>query len=148
MNEVFFSPGDDCANAILRLIRNAHSTIDICVFTISDNIITEALLSAHFKGITIRIITDNEKQFDQGSDIERLRNSGIEIRTDFSHAHMHHKFALFDSKVVLSGSYNWTSSAKEENFENVIVSDNTKLVKDFYLEYVRLWNKFAPDNSH
>ncbi len=148
MNDVFFSPGDDCANAIMRLIRNAKSTIEICVFTISDNYISDALLSAHKNGIAIRIITDNEKQLDHGSDIARLRDSGISVRTDFSHAHMHHKFAIFDNKIVLSGSYNWTTSAKEENFENIVVSDNSKLVSAFHQEFQRLWSKFSPDSSN
>lgn len=145
MNQAFFSPGDDCANAIIRCIRQTEKQIDICVFTISDNQIADAIFEAFSKGVIIRIITDNDKQHDQGSDIGRLKQSGIAVRTDFTEAHMHHKFAIFDEKLILSGSYNWTLSARDENYENILISDNEKLIREFSGEFERLWRKFDVD---
>ena len=80
--DAFFSPGDDCRNAILSQIAHARSTIDVCVFTVSDNIIVEKLIDAWEKGIKVRIVTDNDKQYDRGSDIFRMKEKGIPIRTD------------------------------------------------------------------
>ena len=39
----YFSPGDECLHRIRRLIGEARATIDICVFTITDNRIVEKL---------------------------------------------------------------------------------------------------------
>ncbi|MEM9025157.1 MAG: nuclease, partial [Bacteroidota bacterium] len=36
-SDVLFSPGAECRNAIIRLIRGARKQLLVCVFTISDN---------------------------------------------------------------------------------------------------------------
>lgn len=55
--------------------------------------------------------------------------------------HMHHKFAVFDERRMLTGSYNWTRGAARDNQENVVVSDDPRLMKAFGLEFARLWGK-------
>jgi phosphatidylserine/phosphatidylglycerophosphate/cardiolipin synthase-like enzyme len=142
-SRVCFSPNDDCPAAINGLIRMALKSIDICVFTITDNRISDELALAHDRGIAIRILTDNDKQFDAGSDIGRLTRLGIAVREDRSEYHMHHKFAIFDRRQLLNGSYNWTRSAAEKNEENLVVSQESSLVGEFQSAFDRLWNKFA-----
>ena len=44
---------------------------------------------------------------------------------------LHDKFAVFDNKKVITGSYNWTSSAEYYNHEVVIISDDATIVKQF-----------------
>ena len=41
---------------------------------------------------------------------------------------MHHKFALFDGRRLMTGSFNWTRSASEQNEENLIVTADPVLV--------------------
>ncbi|MDH4058737.1 MAG: hypothetical protein OEU76_08225, partial [Cyclobacteriaceae bacterium] len=53
----YFSPGDACRSAILSQINNAISTVKICVFTISDDIITNSIITSHKKGVNVQIIT-------------------------------------------------------------------------------------------
>ena len=62
--KVSFSPGDDCMNDIIEQIQSAAKFLDICVFTISDNRISDELIKAYNNGIEIRIISDNEKMND------------------------------------------------------------------------------------
>lgn len=138
-----FSPGDACRNLILQQLNNARESIDICVFTISDNSIAEAILAAHKRGPLVRIITDNEKAHDHGSDIEYLAGKGIAIREDASADHMHHKFAIFDKKVLLNGSFNWTRSASERNRENLAVNFHPNLLQAYQNIFEKLWDEFA-----
>ena len=56
---------------------------------------------------------------------------------------MHHKFAVFDRKVLLTGSYNWTRSAASENQENLIVTEAPGLVRSFAAEFDKLWAAFG-----
>jgi phosphatidylserine/phosphatidylglycerophosphate/cardiolipin synthase-like enzyme len=67
MAEAHFSPGFECQGAINRQMRNAKKSIDICVFTISDNQIVDEILKAHKRGIEVRIVTDDDKQHDKGN---------------------------------------------------------------------------------
>ena len=63
ISEVHFSPGDDCRLRIQELLRESRASIDICVFTITDDRISEAVIDAAARGVKTRIIGDNEKAF-------------------------------------------------------------------------------------
>jgi cardiolipin hydrolase len=58
---IAFSPGPDCRKLIISEIAKSEDTIDICVFTISDNQIKDAIISAHHRGIKVRIISTISK---------------------------------------------------------------------------------------
>ena len=140
--ETYFSPGHDCLNAIREQIKQARSSIDICVFTISDDRIVSEIQHAWERGIKVRIISDNDKQYDRGSDIARLRQMGIPLAVDMTDNHMHHKFAVIDKCVVLVGSYNWTRSAASYNNEDLVVINEIETVEAFHGEFERLWKDF------
>jgi phosphatidylserine/phosphatidylglycerophosphate/cardiolipin synthase-like enzyme len=146
-SHAFFSPGEDCLNAIITGIDEAAQSVDICVFTISDDRISSAIVRAHRRGVRIKIISDNEKLHDKGSDIIELAAKGLEVRVDNTRNHMHHKFAIFDDTRVLTGSYNWTRSAALYNHENVLVTDNPSIVQDYRREFERLWKDMTPYTS-
>lgn len=141
--EAFFSPGDQCLDAILGLLHQSRRTANICVFTITDDRVAEAILDAHGRKVSVRIVTDNEKAEDLGSDIERFESAGIPVRVDRTPYHMHHKFALLDGKTLLTGSYNWTRGAARDNQENLIVTEDPRLVNPFSETFEHLWKQLG-----
>ena len=140
-SEALFSPGESCRTAIIQQIDRAVSRLNICVFTISDDKITNAIVTAHQRGVDIKVITDNDKSLDLGSDIDRMAGSGIVIKMDNTSNHMHHKFMVADEKIVLTGSYNWTQSAARFNHENIILTSEAGVVKSFLSQFDKLWNE-------
>ena len=140
--EAHFSPGDRCRRRISALLDQARRGVDICVFTITDDHITRAILRAHQRGVKVRIISDDDKAQDRSSDVQELEGAGVEVRLDRTEAHMHHKFAIFDGAFLVTGSYNWTRSAARSNEENLIVSNNRCLIRDFSGEFEQLWAAF------
>ncbi len=148
--EAFFAPGEQCLQQIIHRFSWCRHTADICVFTITDDRISRAILASHARGVKVRIITDNEKRHDAGSDIHRLQDAGIPVKLDDAttpaeagmNGHMHHKFAIFDGTRLLNGSYNWTRGAADMNYENITDTGDTKLVAIFSREFERLWNRF------
>lgn len=141
--EAYFTPGDNGPRKIAGLIGFARKSIDICVFTITDDRISNEIDEAHRRGVQVRIISDNDKALDPGSDIGRLERRGVEVRVDRSEHHMHHKFAVFDTATTLTGSYNWTRSAAEYNAENFVLSYDPQLARQFTAEFERLWKAFS-----
>lgn len=139
---VAFAPGDGGLSLILTTLREARRTADICVFTITDDRITGAILDAAERGVAVRIVTDNDKRFDSGSDIHRLARSGIAVRYDPDEDHMHHKFAIVDETTLITGSYNWTRGATR-NHENVLLLNDPPLIRHHRDEFERLWRAFA-----
>lgn len=140
----YFSPGKSCVGKIVSLVQNALRAIDVCVFTISDDRISDALQSAQEKGTVVRIITDDEKACDRGSDVVRLAKHGISVRTDMSPSHMHHKFAIFDRTTLVNGSFNWTRSASTQNQENIVVTDDPQIIPPFQNAFESLWHECEP----
>lgn len=140
--EAWFSPGDACLDRLLRLIRGATARLDVCVYTVTDDRIAEALLDAHQRRLAIRVISDDVKAGDLGSDVDRLATAGIPVSVDRGPGHMHHKFLLADGRVLAVGSYNWTRSAATENHEDLVVTDHPELVAAFSAEFELLWRRF------
>jgi phosphatidylserine/phosphatidylglycerophosphate/cardiolipin synthase-like enzyme len=143
VSSAYFSPGDTCLRRLSDLMRGCKATLDICVFTIADDRLTDAILDCHARGVQVRIVSDNEKQYDAGSDIQRMVAHGIPVRLDRGAPHMHHKFALFDGRVLANGSFNWTRSATRDNDENLVVTDDPNLVRVFGLQFEKLWERFV-----
>jgi len=142
-SRVYFSPDDDCPRRIIELIEHPHTKIDICVFTITFDRIAEAIVRAHQRGAAVRLITDREKVADLGSDIYKLQMAGVDVRPDRSRHHMHHKFALFDDRMLVTGSFNWTRAAALDNDENLIVTADPNLVNAFARAFERLWDELG-----
>lgn len=140
--KAFFSPGEDCLEEIRGRIAAARHSLDICVFTVTDNRLTRAVEAAADRGCSVRLISDNLKRHDPGSDTEHLLAKGIEVIYDREEDHMHHKFAIVDNALLINGSFNWTRSASKGNFENITVNNNPFLVRRFQDEFERLWNLF------
>jgi len=141
-SRAYFSPGTSCVDKIIASLNSVKETLDICVFTISDDVISKAIIDAHERGVTVRIITDDEKVEDKGSDIAEFVDNQIPVKTDDGPSHMHHKFAIFDGQMLLNGSFNWTRSASRNNNENIIVDATPHLVTSFQTTFDTLWEEF------
>lgn len=141
--EALFSGRDDCPARVVELVGAARRSLEVCVFTITDDRIARALLAAHRRGVGLRVITDDDKALDRGSDVGRLQDAGVPVRFDRSEAHMHHKFALFDGELLLTGSYNWTRGAADDNEENFVVLGDPRVVSDFTRAFEALWARLT-----
>lgn len=143
VHEALFTPVDDISARIVALLRSVRRELDVCVFTITDDRIADALIATHRRGVAVRVLTDNDKAFDLGADIARLEAEGLPIRIDRTPAHMHHKFAVFDRAILLNGSYNWTRSAQFANCENVVVTSERRLVEPFLAYFEKRWHQLG-----
>lgn len=155
---LFFGPGEDSEENFKQLQESldaATQSIDVCIYKITDDRISDILLKAVVdKGIKVRIIYDKESnERDQFSKIEALsehiecRHTDIhvqDIRLYYIHhigVTMHHKFTIIDEKKVLSGSYNYTRNASNWNYENITIENNKKDVMDFTKQFAKMWDQ-------
>ena len=141
-SEVYFSPDGGIREHILRAIDNTASSIDLAVFNITSREIRRSLEGARERGVTIRIITDAEEAKDAHSLARILQGEGFNVRLAHGRDRgiMHNKFALFDGKLLVTGSYNWTYSAERFNNENVIFVSDPQVIDRYKDEFARLWN--------
>ncbi|XP_041838015.1 mitochondrial cardiolipin hydrolase isoform X3 [Melanotaenia boesemani] len=153
---------------LLRHILSASTSLDLCVFSFSNMVLSRAVLLLHSKGVTIRVLTDKDYSAISGSQIGVLREAGgisscfsvlstclssfttgrICVRCDKSSTHMHHKFAVVDSRLLITGSLNWTLTAVQNNMENILITEEPDLVKPFIKEFHRMWGLNDPAQNH
>ena len=71
-------------------------------------------------------------------------NAGIPVKVDYDpneQSHMHHKFCVIDNRVVMTGSFNWTRSASDRNYENIMITSQKACVKQYHTYFQRMWTK-------
>jgi mitochondrial cardiolipin hydrolase len=139
--EVYFTPDGGIRRHVLGAIQESRQRIDVAVFHITSTELARALVAARDRGARVHILTDQEKAQAGGAAMRIFRAAGLSIRTlgVREQSLMHHKFAIFDNRVVATGSYNWTQSAERANYENLILLDDPKVVARFAEEFQRLW---------
>lgn len=149
---VLFFPDVDTAKKtgayedLSRVVSSAEKSICVCVYAFSSWRLIDILISAHQKGVVVRVITDREQMASNASQVERLRSNGIQVRHNNNTYFMHHKFAIIDDKYLVNGSLNWTRQGIHGNQENVVISSNTRIVVPFMERFEHLWKLYHPQN--
>jgi phosphatidylserine/phosphatidylglycerophosphate/cardiolipin synthase-like enzyme len=122
--EVAFSPWDDGEALILRTLKEARHDIYVQAFLFTSRGLASALIEAQQNGIKVRVLADAQN-IDGASQIPRLAQSGIPVALETRYASAHNKILLVDpeqaSCAVITGSYNFTHSARVKNAENLLV---------------------------
>ncbi len=144
VDEVLFFPDHASLDRLVELLDHTRRTMDVCVFTITHDRLSAAIERAMDRGVRVRIVTDDDKASDSGSDVVDLARRGAGVRFDSSPEIMHHKFAVLDGRILLNGSFNWTRTAATVNQENLVVTTNPHLVRRFSQHFERLWQAYAP----
>jgi hypothetical protein len=148
--EVYFSPNGGAAHAIIKKIESAEKSIAVAMYAFTSGDLAKALVKAHEKGIDVRILLDGDFIKNEYSKHNFLSKRGVSVRVDKSHVtrpekikgYMHHKFAIIDNKILITGSYNWTASAEEKSDENLLIFNNAPdLVKAYKKEFDRIWHR-------
>ncbi|XP_061839753.1 mitochondrial cardiolipin hydrolase isoform X1 [Nerophis lumbriciformis] len=132
---------------LLRFILSASSSLDLCMFSFSNMDLCRAVLELHRRRVTVRILVDKHYSVITGSQIGALRNAGICVHNVGRYVHMHHKFAVVDNRLLITGSLNWTLAAVQSNSENIIITEEPALVRPFMREFSRLWADNDPSQN-
>ncbi|KAI9495165.1 hypothetical protein BDB00DRAFT_945510 [Zychaea mexicana] len=139
----YFFPSKESFNSFISVLNSAKSTIDVCVFAMTDDDVADALIAAKKRNVKVRIITDNQQAAGKGADAERLQTDhGIPYKTDNTTGYMHNKFALVDSATLINGSFNWSKGARFKNRENIIITNIPECIKEFQRQFDSLWAEF------
>lgn len=125
---------------ICRHLAEATREAQIAVCWFSHKGIFDTLLDCVRRGVrvTLALEYDTQNIRQGGLDFAALIQAGAAFYACRDAALMHHKFALLDGQLLLSGSFNWTYNS---NAENLIVSDDPALVGAFQAAFQDLTTK-------
>lgn len=141
--EIYFSPDDKVARRILEILNDAQESINFMAYTITSNDIGNAIVQRSQAGITVTGVMDEDQvTTGQGSEYDQFFQSGLNVRLDGNlNGLMHHKVIIIDAKIVITGSYNFTASAEEDNDENVIIIFSPETAKRYMEEFQRIYEQ-------
>lgn len=143
--ELLLTRSGSVAEAIERLMAATTISLDAALYRLNLPRLARALEAAAARGVRVRLVLDRDKYEETRSTRELLANSAIPFRLRFGRqgpgSKMHHKFAIFDGNVGITGSYNWTVESEEQNFENVLVLREAQRVEILQREFEALWEE-------
>ena len=167
--DVLFSPHpkrdrNHGLNLLADQLEAARERIDMALFVFSAQQLTNVLRDQIERGVEIRLVADPgfaSRPFSEVLDLlgvslpdhsckveagnhplqQGLKGIGTPrlARGD----KLHHKFAVIDSRTVITGSFNWSPSAAHTNDETLLVIHSPQLAKHFTREMDRLWDTAA-----
>jgi len=123
--------GNEYPKNVIELIKQAKNKIDIVIFDwrwyfhdigCSIQQFNQALFSASERGVKVNVIvnTDQVSKF--------IRDSKINIKRLATSKLVHVKLSLFDEKIAVLGSHNFTKNAFESNYEMSMITDDREAV--------------------
>lgn len=147
MEQAYFS----CIRSkIIPYIDHATNKIQVAMAWFTSCELFKALLDALSRKVSVELILlDNAINYmSYAPDFNDFINAGGKLRIAGGEVgFMHHKFCVIDEKIAITGSYNWTYYAETRNVENVVISDNEEIVRQFSSEFQRLKTELSISSS-
>ena len=126
-------PDSDLAAAI----EAARLSVDVAVFELDLWSVRDALIDAHRRGVSVRVVTDSDNI--DNEETRDLKEAGIQVLGDRRESLMHNKFAIIDRREVWSGSMNFTINDAYKNNNNLIRMRSSQLADDYTNEFEEMF---------
>lgn len=130
---------------LVEAIDSARLSVDVAAYSLSLNSVRNALLRAHDRGATVRIVMETGNM--DRSDPQILMEAGIPILGDNSDGLMHNKFIVIDKSEIWLGSLNFTDSGTYEDNNNLMRIRSTKMAENYLKEFEEMFSNhmFGPN---
>ena len=129
--QVFFSPKGGCTEAVVENLNKATNTVLVQAYSFTSAPIAKALVNAKKRGVKVVAILDKSQRTERYTEADFLLHAGVPTYIDAKHAIAHNKIMVIDSHTILTGSFNFTKAAEENNAENLLVIDDAALAKKY-----------------
>lgn len=137
--------------ALARLFDSATQSIDVASYELDREIVVQALLNAHARGVRVRVVTDIDILLDaqEGEAYGRLDEAGIPMVAGNSNSIMHNKFAVVDGATVWTGSWNFTDNDTERHNNHGIALYSPELAANYTATFLKMWDlqEFGPNRQ-
>jgi phosphatidylserine/phosphatidylglycerophosphate/cardiolipin synthase-like enzyme len=137
---------------LVEAIDAARLSVDVAAYSLSLNSVRNALIRAHERGATVRIVMESSNL--DRSDPQRLIEAGIPVIGDYRDGLMHDKFIILDRSEVWLGSMNFTDGGAYDDNNNLMRIRSTKIAENYIKEFEEMFvdDKFGeevvPETPH
>ena len=122
-----------------RAIGGARHSVLVQAYAFTSGRIAKAIVEAHRRGVDVRVILDKSNAREGYSAATFLQHMGIPPLIDSLHGIAHNKVMVIDDRLVITGSFNFTTAAESRNAENVAFIDDPAVAA----AYAQNWEDHA-----
>lgn len=138
--EVFFSPDDGTIERLVELVQGAENEILFMAYSFTDADLAQAMLERAGSGVrVVGVLDEAQARANIGGVYDLLLEIGIDVHLDGIEGSMHHKVIIIDGRTVVTGSYNFSNSAKTRNDENTLILHSPEIAALFREEFERVY---------
>ncbi|MBN8655521.1 MAG: hypothetical protein J0M11_07285 [Anaerolineae bacterium] len=138
--QVLFSPEDDVVDNLIAILGDAQVSIRFLAFSFTDYPMAQTMIDRALAGVDVQGVFETFGSNSTRSELKTLWCAGLPVRQDGNSGFLHDKVIIVDNSIVVTGSLNFSSSADEENEENVIILDNPEIASLYLQEYQKIWD--------
>jgi len=143
---IFTSEDPALETAIIPLVKSATTSIRFLAFSFTDYPLAKAMIDRAQQGVDVAGVMDKTQSGGEGAELGTLFCAGVPVRQDGNPQFMHNKIIIVDSRYVVTGSLNFSTSAETSNDENVIIIDNPDIARLYLQDFERVYSQgTAPD---
>jgi mitochondrial cardiolipin hydrolase len=130
-------------------LGDAETSVSAVVYKFDDPKLLPVFLATLDRGVTLKVLCDQKESQKKKSLIPELVKAGAEVRTwPGNQGKLHAKFVICDDSRVLTGSWNWTKSAGNDNVELLMDIKEGPTVNSFRGMFARLWELGQSTTGH
>lgn len=129
---VWFSPNGGATDACVTTLNGAKRTVYVQAYSFTSAAIAKALVDARQRGLVVEVILDKSQRGEHYTEADFISHAGIPTYIDARHAIAHNKIMIIDGEIVITGSFNFTKSAEENNAENLLILRDPALAARYY----------------
>ncbi len=136
--ENYFAPEDSVARRIVDILHNSRKSIRFAAFSFTDDDIGKAMVEAKRRGVEVVGVVEARGVRNKGSEYRRLKRAGIPVFKDGNPYILHDKYIIVDDSIVITGSYNFSRSARKRNDENVVIFFKRWIAGEYLRDFGRI----------
>jgi phosphatidylserine/phosphatidylglycerophosphate/cardiolipin synthase-like enzyme len=124
---------------LVEAIDAARLSVDVVAYSLSLNSVRNALLRAHDRGATVRVVMESTNM--DRSDPQILIEAGVPVIGDNRDGLMHDKFIVIDKSEVWLGSMNFTDGGAYEDNNNLMRIHSTLIAENYIKEFEEMFSE-------
>jgi len=137
--QVYFSPEDDVMNRIIPIVRGAQSSVRFLAFSFTDQALGQAMIDRAGRGVDVSGVFEKVGSETESSDLRALFCAKVPARQDGNPKFLHDKLIVVDNRTLITGSFNFSNNATDNNDENVVIIDSPDIANLYTQEFDRVW---------
>lgn len=137
--QVLFSPEDFVLDRVIPIVRASQSSIRFLAFSFTDFPLAQAMIERAAAGVDVAGVYEKVGSQTESAELRTFHCASVPVRQDGNPRFLHHKLIILDNRYVLTGSFNFSSNATENNDENMIIIDSPQIAALYLEEFERVW---------